>query len=186
MSNTYTAKVLLILGSTRVSRISPAIANWIQIRLEKTYPTIEFSIIDLAELDIPMHSLEPHEPKSGIYMQPGTIEWSNIVKSASGIIFITPVYNHSYPAAIKNALDYLKAEWINMPAAVVSYSKRLLACGAEDLARVLRYLKMKVAEPYALIDIHVTDADCPQAAIDHAEAAIQQSMESLKKLMDEK
>ena len=36
-------------------------------------------------------------------------------------MFVTPEYNHGYPAVLKNALDHLYREWGHKPAAVASY-----------------------------------------------------------------
>jgi NAD(P)H-dependent FMN reductase len=36
-------------------------------------------------------------------------------------VFVTPEYNHSFPASLKNALDHLSAEWADKPAGLVSY-----------------------------------------------------------------
>lgn len=38
-------------------------------------------------------------------------------------MFVTPGYNHSFPAALKNALDYLFVEWADKPAGLVSYGE---------------------------------------------------------------
>jgi NAD(P)H-dependent FMN reductase len=43
------------------------------------------------------------------------------VDRADGFIFVTPEYNHGYPAALKNALDHLYREWVYKPAALVTY-----------------------------------------------------------------
>ena len=42
-------------------------------------------------------------------------------KRADGFLFVTPEYNHSYPAVLKNAIDHLYAQWAHKPAAIVSY-----------------------------------------------------------------
>ena len=47
--------------------------------------------------------------------------WSAVVSRADAFVFVTPEYNHSFPAALKNALDYLHVEWADKAAALVSY-----------------------------------------------------------------
>jgi hypothetical protein len=69
-------------------------------------------------------------------------DWANRVDNADGFIFITPEYNHGYPAPLKNAIDHLYREWGHKPAAIVSYGG--LAGGyraAEQLRQVLVELK---------------------------------------------
>ena len=56
---------------------------------------------------------------------------------------VTPEYNFSYPAPLKNAIDYLHQEWLYKPAAIVSYGG--VAAGtrsAQALKLVLTSLKM--------------------------------------------
>jgi NAD(P)H-dependent FMN reductase len=36
-------------------------------------------------------------------------------------VFVTPEYNNGYPASLKNAIDYLNAEWAHKPVGFVSY-----------------------------------------------------------------
>jgi chromate reductase len=58
------------------------------------------------------------------------VEWSNFrvqIQSADAVLFITPEYNRSVPAALKNAIDvgsrpYGKSVWNSKPGAVISSS----------------------------------------------------------------
>jgi NAD(P)H-dependent FMN reductase len=43
------------------------------------------------------------------------------VDAADAFVFVTPEYNHGYPAALKNAIDYLHHEWRHKPVGFVSY-----------------------------------------------------------------
>jgi NAD(P)H-dependent FMN reductase len=43
------------------------------------------------------------------------------VTRADAFVIVTPEYNHSFPAALKNALDYLLVEWAHKPVGLVSY-----------------------------------------------------------------
>jgi NAD(P)H-dependent FMN reductase len=49
------------------------------------------------------------------------VRWAETVEAADGFVLITPEYNHGYPAALKNALDLVYAEWGRKPVAFVSY-----------------------------------------------------------------
>src|SRR5690606_35430527 len=57
----------------------------------------------------------------GKYQQSHTKDWSKIVAPADGYIWVTPEYNNGYPAALKNAIDFLYQEWNRKAVAFVSY-----------------------------------------------------------------
>jgi len=46
---------------------------------------------------------------------------SERLDAADGFVIVTPEYNHSFPAALKNAVDWLHEEWHAKPVAFVSY-----------------------------------------------------------------
>ena len=54
---------------------------------------------------------EPAPPSLGRYAHDHTKRWGAKNASLDGFIFVTPEYNHSGPAALKNAIDFLYAEW---------------------------------------------------------------------------
>lgn len=64
---------------------------------------------------------EPNHPRLREYEYEHTKRWSAIVDDADGFVFVMPEYNHSYPGAFKNALDYLYLEWQGKPVGIVSY-----------------------------------------------------------------
>ena len=73
------------------------------------------------------------------------------LKRYDGFLFLTPEYNRSYPAVIKNALDvgsrpYGQNMWAGKPAAIVSVSPGALAAfGANHhLRQVLVFLNIPV------------------------------------------
>ncbi|MGV3245686.1 NADPH-dependent FMN reductase [Rothia sp. 11254D007CT] len=110
----------LILGSTRPTRISPAVGAWAQERLA-ALGNHTYEIIDLAEQNLP-HFNEPASPKSGApYQHQHTRDWSELVSGFDGFVVALPEYNGGVPAVLKNAMDYLFAEWEGKPVAVVSY-----------------------------------------------------------------
>ena len=63
--------------------------------------------------------------------------------AADAFVFVTPEYNHGYPASLKNAIDYLHHEWRNKPVGFVSYGG--VAAGTrsvEQLQQVVTAVKL--------------------------------------------
>lgn len=75
----------------------------------------------------------------GDYRNAHTRRWADLIASFDGFIFVTPEYNHAIPAALKNAIDYLFAEWHDKAAAFVSY-------GLNGGVRAVEQLRMTLAE----------------------------------------
>jgi NAD(P)H-dependent FMN reductase len=61
------------------------------------------------------------------------------VASLDGFVFVTPEYNHSVPAALKNSIDFLFAEWNDKAAGFVSY-------GFSGGVRAVEHLRLTLAE----------------------------------------
>lgn len=137
-------KVLLIMGSVRMGRICPQIAQWL-ITQAKITQQLNIEIIDLKEWDLPMDD-ESAIPATGHYAQNHTKLWSEKVNSADGIIFLTPQYNWGYPAVLKNAIDHLFKEWENKPAMIVSYGGHGGTKCSLQLKQVLESLSMQLTE----------------------------------------
>jgi chromate reductase len=81
------------------------------------------------------------------------IEFRKTVKKLDGVLFITPEYNRSYPAVLKNSLDiasrpYGENCWEGKPAGVISITPgRYGAFGANHhLRQVLVFLNMPVLQ----------------------------------------
>lgn len=135
--------VLLVMGSTRAGRNCPKITAWIaQIGRDRTEFTYE--VVDLEDWPLPMDD-EPAIPAIGPYAQPHTRAWSDKVKSADAVIFVTPQFNWGYPAALKNAIDHLYPEWHDKPAAIMTYGGHGGTRCARQLRQVAASVEMRVA-----------------------------------------
>jgi NAD(P)H-dependent FMN reductase len=111
--------LLVVVASTRPGRIGLPVSRWF-VDLAKGHGGFHVSVADLAEENLPMLD-EPHHPRLRKYQHDHTKRWSEKVAAADAIVFVIPEYNYSFGAALKNALDYLHAEWSYKPASVVSY-----------------------------------------------------------------
>jgi NAD(P)H-dependent FMN reductase len=112
--------VLLVLtASTRPVRRGPAVSSWV-LGIAQEHDAFEVRHVDLAELALPFLD-EPEEPSDRRYVHDHTKRWSATVTAADAVVIVTPEYNHGYPAALKNALDFLYYEWRAKPVGLVAY-----------------------------------------------------------------
>lgn len=128
-------RIGIILGSTRPGRVGVQIANWI----EKEAHAIDgaaFQFVDLADHPLPMFD-ESKSPLLGEYDNEHTRSWSAVIAAFDGFVFVTPEYNRSVPAALKNAIDFLYHEWRNKPAGIVSYGSQVSGARAAEHLRLI-------------------------------------------------
>ncbi|HEY8588578.1 MAG TPA: NAD(P)H-dependent oxidoreductase [Naasia sp.] len=112
-------RVMVIVGSARPGRIGLPIGRWVERELGR-FEDVDIDFVDLGELRLPLMD-EPNHPRLRRYTHEHTLEWSRRVEAADAFVLVAPEYNHSYSPALKNALDYLSAEWRRKPVAFVSY-----------------------------------------------------------------
>jgi NAD(P)H-dependent FMN reductase len=130
-------KIGIILGSTRPGRNGEAVAKWV-LDVASKRTDAEFELIDLLDYPLP-HLDEALPPAMGQYANQHTREWAEKIASFDGFVFVTPEYNHSTSAVLKNALDYLFAEWNNKAVGFVSY-------GSVGGARAVEHLRLVAGE----------------------------------------
>ena len=132
----------VIVGSTRSGRAADLVIPWIGRRTRED-ARFDVELLDLRDWPLPMfvESIatlgDMHDPT---YSDPMVKRWNGIVAAADAYLFVTPEYNHSIPAALKNAIDSVFASFAfrNKPAAVVAYSGGAVggARAADDLAQI--------------------------------------------------
>jgi NAD(P)H-dependent FMN reductase len=113
-------KVKIISSTVRPGRKGPLIAQWIA-EQAKAYGNFEVETLDLGEIGLPLMN-EANHPSMRKYEHEHTKKWSNKIEEADAFIFVTAEYDNSYPAPLKNALEYLLFEWKYKPSGIVSYS----------------------------------------------------------------
>ncbi|MFV5991109.1 NADPH-dependent FMN reductase [Streptomyces sp. NPDC056231] len=132
-------KVAVILASNREGRFAPVVADWFLSRTA-AHPGIETDLIDVAELDLPFALT--HRP--GPDVQARLARVSSRLAAADAFVVVTPEYNHSYPAPLKNLIDWHHAEWQAKPVAFVSYG------GVSGGLRAVEHLRQVFAELHAV------------------------------------
>ncbi|MFB7252517.1 NADPH-dependent FMN reductase [Microbacterium sp. NPDC056234] len=128
-------RIGIILGTTKPARVGPQIADWVA-RVARDREDAEFTVVDLADHDLPVFN-EPASPLLGKYEHAHTRRWASVVSELDGFVFVTPEYNRSVPAALKNAIDYLYAEWRNKAAGIVSYGSQVSGARAAEHLRLI-------------------------------------------------
>jgi NAD(P)H-dependent FMN reductase len=112
-------KLQIVIASTRPGRVGLPVGRWFEQRA-RAHGAFDIEVIDLLELGLPFMD-EPNHPRLRQYTQQHTKDWSARVDGADAFAFITPEYNYGFPAAIKNAIDFLHFEWQYKPVGFVSY-----------------------------------------------------------------
>ncbi len=133
-------RVGIVLGSTRTGRFADRPAEWL-LGIARKREGAQFELVDLRDYPLPFFD----EPKSP-FREPAKNEvarrWAQKVGELDAFVFVTGEYNHSIPAVLKNALDYLYAEWNRKPAAFVGYGNAGGARGIEQLRLMLVELQV--------------------------------------------
>jgi chromate reductase len=114
---TQKLKIGILIGSLQADGLTRKVANAIQ---SIGADQLDFTVIEIGTL--PLYNPEREET--------GVPEWTafrTAVAPLDGILFVTPEYNRSVPAALKNAIDvgsrpYGASVWSKKPAGIVSQS----------------------------------------------------------------
>ena len=130
-------QVAVIVGSTRPGRVGRDVGEWV-LEQARRRSDAEFELVDLADMGLPLLD-EPVPPSMGQYSKPHTKQWAARIAAFDAFVFVTPEYNHGTSGALKNALDFLYAEWNNKAAGFVGY-------GSAGGTRAVESLRLVMAE----------------------------------------
>lgn len=142
-------RVSIIIGSTREGRIGDRVGGWFAAQASRR-TDLAVSVLDLVAYDFPARL--PARATGAVARFVGE------VGRAEAFIVVTPEYNHSFPASLKQAIDYAYDEWRAKPVGLVSYgcsSRGLYA--AEHLRAVFTALHAVTMPDGMCLDI----LDCP-------------------------
>jgi NAD(P)H-dependent FMN reductase len=119
-------KLKIIIGSTRPGRAADRVIPWI-IPAARAHGGFEAEVIDLRDWELPMFGetfATVGDPRNPVFSTPAVKRWNDKIAEGDAYLFITPEYNHSVPAVLKNAIDSVFATFAfrAKPAACVAYS----------------------------------------------------------------
>ncbi len=151
-------KLAVVIGSIREGRQSDKVAKWI----DKTAKSnnIKSEIIDLKDFEMPFFN-EAISPRYNPERKPikEVQVWLDTIKQFDAYIFVTPEYNHSITAVLKNALDYLTNELYHKPVAIVSHGSVGGARAATDLKEILSECQsVVIPKSVQLFNVGMTNA----------------------------
>ena len=109
--------IVVIVGSLRKESFNRKMANALR---ELAPAALKLDLVEIGQLPLYNQDLDTDPP--GAWK-----EFRARIKKADGVLFITPEYNRSIPAPLKNAIDvgsrpYGQNAWDKKPCAVVSVS----------------------------------------------------------------
>lgn len=141
----------VILASTRPGRAGEGVAAWVMDQARRRTDAT-YTLIDLAQVNLPQVD-EPLPPAVGRYTHPHTQAWAQTIAAYDGFVIVTPEYNHSYPGALKNALDRVCAEWSDKAVGFVSYGFDGGVRAVEALRTVVGALGMADVQPQTALSM---------------------------------
>ncbi len=145
-------KLAIIIGSTRPNRVGESVARWV-LDLAQRRDDAEFELVDIRAFDLPLLD-EPVPPSMGKYSKTHTKKWAATIDSFDAFVFVTPEYNHGTSGALKNALDFLYAEWNDKVAGFVGYGSAGGTRAVESLRLVMAELQVATVREQVSLSLH--------------------------------
>jgi NAD(P)H-dependent FMN reductase len=137
-------RVAVIVGSARGGRLGPSVADWFAGHIGDR-ADIELDVVDVAELALPVampgwDGSPAPTPETGAALA----DVSQRLDAADAFVVVTPEYNHSFPASLKNLIDWHYTQWQAKPVGFVSYG------GLGGGLRAVEQLRQVFAELHAM------------------------------------
>lgn len=130
-----TIPVAVIVGSNRPNRFGGTVASWFVSQLTRRGDVVP-DVIDLARIELPAALPDGPDPR--------VTDLRRRLERADAVVVITPEYNHSFPAPLKQAIDLASGAWQAKPVAFVSYG------GISGGLRAVEQLRQVLAELHAV------------------------------------
>jgi NAD(P)H-dependent FMN reductase len=111
--------VAVIVGSTREGRVGDAVAGWF-VGVAGRRIDVALTVVDLVEFDFP--ASYPDVATAAM------ARFTGMLDEADAFVIVTPEYNRSFPASLKQAIDFAYDEWRAKAVGFVSYG-----CGSRGV-----------------------------------------------------
>ncbi|GHF18819.1 MULTISPECIES: NADPH-dependent FMN reductase [Streptomyces] len=179
MSSERPYRLAVIVASTREGRFGPTVANWLALQTAQR-DDVETDVIDLAHHPLPVSLSRDPGPEDAAALAAVTPR----LAEADAFIVITPEYNHSYPASLKQLIDWHYTQWQAKPVAFVSYG------GLSGGLRAVEHLRPVFSELHAVTIRETVSFHSPWGKLDDSgrhldEAAGQSAAGAAKVLLDQ-
>ncbi|MET9362608.1 NAD(P)H-dependent oxidoreductase [Streptomyces sp. NPDC006632] len=132
-------KLTVVVASNREGRFAPVVADWFLARARE-HQGLAVEVVDLAETELPTALSRNPSPATQAQLALVTPKLAD----ADAFVVITPEYNHSFPAPLKNVIDWHFAQWQAKPVGFVSYG------GISGGLRAVEQLRQVFAELHAV------------------------------------
>lgn len=109
--------IVILSASIRKGRLSHRIALFLKKYIEEHHREVTVEILDLKEYNFPLFEerlMYQENPSKEV------LDFAERFTRAAGVIVVTPVYNASFPASLKNVIDLFVTEWADKVVAVSS------------------------------------------------------------------
>ncbi|MEU7745667.1 NAD(P)H-dependent oxidoreductase [Nonomuraea sp. NPDC049158] len=136
-------KIAVILGSTREGRFGTGVAAWVVDHIAQR-ADMSADLVDLVETPLPTVFPVLGQPPAAQEDKDLLAAVSPRLAAADAFVIVTPEYNHSFPAALKNAIDWHSRQWHAKPVGFVSYGA--FSAGL----RAVEQLRLVLAELHAV------------------------------------
>ncbi|MET7395977.1 NAD(P)H-dependent oxidoreductase [Dactylosporangium sp. NPDC005572] len=148
-------RLAVIIGSTREGRVGESVGRRIAEEAMRR-DDLAVTVVDLAAYEFP--GSHPAEPTAAIR------SFVQDINRAEAFVVVTPEYNHSFPASLKQAIDYAYDEWQTKPVGFVSYGCRSTGLHAVDALRTvftaLHAVTVRDTVAFDLLIAHSEQAEC--------------------------
>jgi NAD(P)H-dependent FMN reductase len=135
-------RTAVLIGSTRDGRFGPVVANWVISHINQR-EDMTADLVDLVETPVPtVFPAFGQAPSQEVTEFLGAV--SPRLAAADAFVIVTPEYNHSFPAPLKNAIDWHNEQWHAKPVGFVSYG------GLAGGLRAVEQLRVVLAELHAV------------------------------------
>ncbi|GLF93818.1 NADPH-dependent FMN reductase [Streptomyces yaizuensis] len=131
--------LVVIIASNREGRLAPVIADWF-LEHARAHGGYDVDVVDLAHADLPVALSNDPGPAGTEALERVTPR----LAAADAFVVVTPEYNHSFPAGLKNLIDWHFTEWRAKPVAFVAYG------GMSSGLRAVEQLRQVFAEMHAV------------------------------------